>query len=190
GRVGVDLVPVELSSLTAAVTGLIEQTKIKTKKVVISIPESLVFTKIMQFPVMSSPELATAIKWEAEQAIPYPIDKLELSWVVLYKPKSAVSGEKMKVMVVGVPSKVSNSYVNFLDTIGLEPIRMENEILSMVRSLIVTRKLSGISMIIDIGHSTTKIVVSDGNEIFTNYVSPLGGGAFTKIIAVFLILRR
>lgn len=183
GRVGVDLVPVEQVSLINAIKNLVEQSKLKTKKVVISIPESLVYTRIMQFPVMSTPELATAIKWEAEQAIPYPVDKLELSWVVLYRPKGTAPGEKMKVMVVGVPSKTSASYVNFLDSLGLEPIRMENEILSLVRTLISFRKLSGISMIIDIGYSTTKIVVSDGNEIYTNYVSPLGGGAFTKIIA-------
>lgn len=183
GRVGVDLVPAEQSLLISTVKDLVERLKVKTKKVVVSIPEPLVFTKVMYFPFMSTPELATAIRWEAEQSIPYPVDKLELSWVVLYKPKGSAAGEKMKVLVVGVPSKTSDSYVNFLDSAGLEPVRFENEVLSLTRSLVALRNLPGISLIVDIGYSGTKMAVTDGKDLFANYVSPLGGQAFTKIIA-------
>lgn len=183
GKVGVDLVPAEIAVLSDAVKGLIAQLKPKSKKVVVSMPESLVFTKIMSFPFMSSPELATAIKWEAEQVVPYPIDKLELSWVVLYKPKSSFSGEKMRVLVVAVPTKISNAYVTFFDNLGLEVVRIENEELSLVRSLISARKLPGVSLIVDIGFSTTKMVVSEGTQVYNNYVSQLAGMAFTRIIA-------
>lgn len=183
GRVGADLIPSEEAALVNAIKGLLAGLKIKLKKVVVSIPESLVYTKVMQFPFMSTPELATAIKWEAEQTIPYPIEKLEISWVVLYKPKSVSSGEKMKVLVVGVPGKVSNSYVNLLESLNLETLRIENEILSAIRSLISFKKLAGVSLIVDIGHSATKMVIAAKDELYSNYVSPLGGGAFTKIIA-------
>ncbi len=183
GRAGVDLVPAEQTALLEAVKKLLTESKIKTKRCVVSIPESLVFTKIMSFPFMSSPELATAIRYEAEQVIPYPIDKLELSWVVLYKPKNALSGEKMSVLVVGVPAKVSLAYVNFLDNLGLEVIRVENEIISLVRSLVTSKKLPGVSMIIDIGFSNSKFVVADSSQVYANYVSTLGGMAFTRIIA-------
>ncbi|MBI2310629.1 pilus assembly protein PilM, partial [Candidatus Collierbacteria bacterium] len=127
GKIGVDLVPAEQNSLIDAVKAMLVANKVKNKKVVVSIPESLVYTRVMSFPVMSSPELATAIRWEAEQVIPYPIDKLELSWVVMFKPKNSSSTEKTKVLVVAVPSKISNAYVNFLDLLGLEVVRVENE---------------------------------------------------------------
>src|SRR3989338_3632125 len=67
GRVGVDLVPVEQSSLTEVIKNMLADNKIKTRRCVVSIPESLVFSRVMLFPVMSSPELATAIRFEAEQ---------------------------------------------------------------------------------------------------------------------------
>ena len=183
GKVGVDLVPVEQASLTETVKNMLAANKIKTKRCVVAIPESLVFTRVMLFPVMSSPELATAIRFEAEQVIPYPIDKLELSWVVLYKPKNALSGEKMRVLVVAVPTKTSNAYVNFMDTLGLEVVRVENEIISVTRSLVTARKLSGVSLIADLGFSNTKFVIADTSQIYTNYLSSLGGMAFTRIIA-------
>ncbi|MEK7525381.1 MAG: type IV pilus assembly protein PilM [Patescibacteria group bacterium] len=183
GKVGVDLVPVEQASLTETVKNMLAANKIKTKRCVVAIPESLVFTRVMLFPVMSSPELATAIKFEAEQAIPYPIDKLELSWVVLYKPKGALATEKMRVLVVAVPSKTSNAYVNFMDSLGLEVARVENEIVSVTRSLVTARKLPGVSLIADLGFANTKFVIADTAQIYSNYLSSLGGMAFTRIIA-------
>jgi type IV pilus assembly protein PilM len=179
----VDLVPADQTALLEAVRKLIAENKIKTKRCVVAIPESLVFTKVMLFPFMSSPELATAIRFEAEQVIPYPIDKLELSWVVLYKPKDSLSGEKMRVLVVGVPSKISKAYLDFMDNLGLEIVRVENEAVSLVRSLVTSRKTAGVSLVVDLGFSNTKFVVADGTAIYTNYVSSLGGMAFTRIIA-------
>lgn len=183
GKVGVDLIPTDLTSLIEAVKKLIASSGVKTKRCIVSIPESLVFTKIMMFPYMSSPELATAIRWEAEQVIPYPIDKLELSWVILYKPKDPLSGDKMRVLVVAVPAKVSKSYVDFIDSLGLEVIRVENEAVSLVRSLVMSRKQVGVSLIVDLGFSNSKFVVADSTQIYTNYISSLGGMAFTRIIA-------
>ncbi len=183
GRVGVDLVPAEQNTLIEAVKAILTANKVKTHRVVVSIPESLVYTKVMSFPVMSSPELATAIRWEAEQVIPYPIDKLELSWVVMYKPKNNLSTEKMRVLVVAVPSKISSAYVNFMDLLGLEVVRVENETVSLVRSMLIARKISGVSLVVDLGFSNTKMVVADTNQIYTNYLSSLGGMAFTRIIA-------
>src|SRR3990167_6337257 len=183
GKVGVDLVPADQSSLVDAVRGMLSINKVKKHRVVVSIPEQLVFTKVMSFPVMSSPELATAIRWEAEQVIPYPIDKLELSWVVLFRPKTNLGTEKMRVLVVAVPSKISSAYVNFMDLLGLEVDRVENEIVSLVRSLIIARKVAGVSLAVDIGFSNTRMVVADPSVIYTNYLSSLGGMAFTRIIA-------
>lgn len=183
GRVGIDLIPAELSALSVAVKGLIDSSKVKSKKVAVGVPEGLVFTRILSFPFMSTPELATAIRWEVEQTIPYPIDKLELSWEVMYRPKSASSGEKMRVYVVAVPNKVSSGMVSFMDNIGYEVIRMENEGLSLVRSSLEGKGELEVNMIVDVGFSNTKMVIADSNEIYASYVSPVAGLAFTKIIS-------
>ncbi len=183
GKAGADLVPAEKSVLVDTVKKLLATAKPSTRKVVVSIPELLVYTRVMQFPLMSTPELATAIKWEAEQVIPYPIDKMELSWVVLFKPKDLSSNEKMKVLVVGVPTKVSEAYIELLDSVGLEAVRVENELVSLVRATTTSKKLNGVTMICDIGYSGTRLVVADTNQVYANYNSPLGGMAFTKIIA-------
>jgi type IV pilus assembly protein PilM len=182
GRLGVDLIPAEYTALGEAIKKLFEENKIKNKKIVLAVPESLVFTRILSFPFMSSPELATAIRFEIEQVIPYPIDKLEISWEVLYKPNKPGSNEKMRVLAVAVPMKVSAGYVGLMDTLGIEIVRMENELLSLARSVLLV-KIRRMLTSVDIGFSTTKMVVCDTNQIYVNYVSPIAGMAFTKIIS-------
>lgn len=183
GRLGVDLIPAEYTALGEAIKKLFEENKIKNKKIVLAVPESLVFTRILSFPFMSSPELATAIRFEIEQVIPYPIDKLEISWEVLYKPNKPGSNEKMRVLAVAVPMKVSAGYVGLMDTLGIEIVRMENELLSLARSVFIGKDSTDVNLVVDIGFSTTKMVVCDNNQIYVNYVSPIAGMAFTKIIS-------
>lgn len=183
GRLGIDLVPAEYTALQLAIKKIIDGNKIKDKGVVLAVPESLVFTRILSFPYMSSPELATAIRFEIEQIVPYPIEKLELSWEILHKPNKTSSGEKMRVLVVAIPSKVSTGYVTLMDSIGIEIIRMENEALSLARSAFIEKEVQELDMVIDMGFSSTKMVIADANEIYTNYVSPVAGMAFTKIIS-------
>jgi type IV pilus assembly protein PilM len=183
GRLGVDLVPAEYTALGEAIKTMVVDNKIKNKKIALAIPESLVFTRILSFPYMSSPELATAIRFEIEQVIPYPIDKLEISWEVLFKPSKPDGNEKMRVLVVAVPMKVSSGYVGLMDSLGIEIVRIENELLSLARSVFIGKDSTEVDLVVDIGFSTTKMVICDTNQIYVNYVSPIAGMAFTKIIS-------
>jgi len=183
GKVGVDLVHKEKLLLAEEIKKLISESKVRKRSVVVSVPESLTFTRIMQFPVMSSPELASAIKWELDQIVPYPPDQIETSWVIMEKPNRAMKGEKMKVLVVAVPSRVSNAYVDFMALVGLEPIRLENESLSLVRGLLRKSKIPSPVLIIDMGASCTKMVIADNEKIYSVHVMPVAGLAYTRLIS-------
>lgn len=132
---------------------------------------------------MSTPELASAIKWELDQVVPFPPDKIEISWVVINKPKKKIGNEKMKVFVVAVPKKVTESYVKLLTLTGLEPERLENEVLSLARGLSGFIEDKGVNLILDVGASTTKMVVVEGDEIHLSHVVPLAGMAMTRMIS-------
>jgi len=183
GRSDVDLPTEQRAKLVEAVKVLIKESGIKSRSVVLSIPESLVFSRILRLPIMSSPELASAIKWELDQVVPFPPDKIEISWVVIDKPKKRVGNEKMKVFVVAVPKKVTESYVRFLALAGLEPERIENEVLSLARGLAGFTEDKGVSLILDVGASSTKMVVVEKDQMYLSHVVPLAGMAMTRMIS-------
>lgn len=183
GSSDVDLPVKQRADLAEVVKGLVKESGVKSRSVVLSIPESLVFSRILKLPIMSTPELASAIKWELDQIVPFSPDKIEISWVVIDKPKKVVGNEKMKVFVVAVPKKVTESYVKFLALTGLEPVRIENEILSLARGLARMTANKGVSLILDVGAGSTKMVVVEEDQIHMSHVVPLAGMAMTRMIA-------
>ena len=183
GNSNVELGAEQRLKLVEAVKALVKDSGVKNRSVVLSIPESLVFSRILKLPIMSTPEMASAIKWELDQVVPFPPDKIEVSWVVIEKPKKIVGNEKMKVFVVAVPKNVSEAYVKFLALVGLEPLRLENEVLSLARGLSKFTADKGVNLILDMGASSTKMVVVEKELIHLSHVVPLAGMAMTRLIS-------
>ncbi len=173
----------EKIALTDSLKTLLKDLGIKEKKVICSIAESQVFSKVLNFPVMSSPELATAIKWELDQTVPFPPNEVETSWTILEKPDKVTGDEKISVYVVAVPTNISEVYVQMLELAGLEPVRLENEIPALSRAFTNYLADANPSVICDFGAAGTNIVALGRNRLFSNFYVPVGGLAMTRLIA-------
>jgi type IV pilus assembly protein PilM len=154
----------------------------KEPSVVASLPESLTFSKLMKFPRMSMPELATAIKWDLDQSVPFPPNEIESSWSVVDK-NSFIPEDMVGAFVVAVPSKISELYVQLFELLGKEPLRLENESVPFTRAHTSLLNDSVPSFLIDIGASGTKIVLANKQMIFNSYFYSVGGSAMTKLIS-------
>lgn len=173
----------EKIALADQIKEMVKTANLRGKRVVASIPESLVFSRIMKFPVMSSPELATAIKWELDQSVPFPPNEVETSWAVLEKPNKVKGDEKISVYVVAVPTPVSDAYVQLLELLELDPLRLENEIPALMRAFSSMLSNDNPSVIANIGASGTGLVLVGKDKIFGNYYLPFGGTVMTKLVA-------
>lgn len=183
GKVGLDVTAAEKLNLAETVKRLIKESGVKKSDVVVSIPEQLVFSRLLELPIMSDPELATAVKWELDQVSPYPVLDMEYSWVAMERPKRVTGEEKMKVLAIAVPKKTAKDYLDFLSVLDLQPVRLENEAFSLVRSLVDSKKLMDKSLIVDIGASSTKMILASSGTINAIHVVSLGGLALTRLLA-------
>lgn len=173
----------EKIALADQLKGMVRNAGLHKKQVVASISESLVYSRVMKFPIMSSPELATAIKWELDQSVPFPPNEVETSWAVLDKPDKVKGDEKISVYVVAVPTQVSDMYVQLLELVELTPLRLENEIPAMMRAFTPSLSNEKPSILVNIGASGTGLVLSGKDKVFGNYYLPFGGIVMTKMIA-------
>ncbi len=167
--------------LVTAIKSLLSSLRIKTKKVVVGVPESLVYSKIMSFPVISTAELASAIRWQADQDIPLAHDKMELSWAIIDKPVRRSGDEKMDVAVVAVSKETSQGLVGLMDLCGLEPLRAENDGVALVRWANSTG-IGGNVLVLDVGASSTKMVYLSNSKVRFIYQYPVAGLALTRAI--------
>lgn len=173
----------EKIALTDSLKVIIKESGVRERKVVASIPEASVFSRVLKFPVMSSPELSTAIRWELDQSVPFPPSEVETSWAILEKPEKFEGNEKISVYVVAVPSHISETYVQILELIGLETVRLENEIPALCRAFSGSLTDDTPGVIVDWGASGTNIVVTGKTKLYGNFYVPVGGSAMTKMVA-------
>ena len=75
--------PFSNQEMSQLINKMVSQAKIGTKSVNISLPETHVFTRVIEMPVLSEKELSNAIYWEAEQYVPAPLDTVILDWKIL-----------------------------------------------------------------------------------------------------------
>ena len=172
--------------LIDAIRSVLRESGIHDKRVVASVPESYVYSRVIEMPAMPDQELDSAIRWEAEQFVPLALDEVEMDYVVIKRPQKGSSNRKMLVYLVASRKTYLSAYVDFLVEAGLEPIALENEAIALARTFFTVK---GVSLIVNLGALNTTIsVLSSGDLMFTRVI-PIGGIAITRALAQSLSLQ-
>ncbi len=137
--------------------------KIKTKYVVLSLPEEESFIQVIQMPRMTPKELKSAVVFEAENYIPLPIEDVYID----FQPISFNRGdsEHIDVLVVATPKRIVDAYVSCVKLAGLTPVCIEVESQSIVRALVKDEKSDQPVVLIDMGESSVDFIVFYGGSI-------------------------
>ena len=169
----------ELSNLAQVIKKLHKEAQISSKDVTIALPEEKVFTRIIKFPLLTDQEIASAIKWEAEQYIPIPISEAIIQHQIISRDEKGVS-PGVKVLLVAVSRNLVEIYVKLLQSAGLNAIKAETELLALSR---VLAPIDRVSLIIDFGASSTDIAICDKGILSFSRSIPTAGNAFTRAVA-------
>lgn len=167
--------------LAGIIRKLLVSSGISTNKVVTALPESQIFTRVIEMPALNEKELSSAIQWEAEQYIPIPRSEVILDFQILSRPTKNEEGQKMEVLLVAAPKLLVEKHVNLLKSAGLESMAIDTEVMSMTRAL--TDKVSPATAIVSLGAYTTDICVAHLGTLSQTRSISSGGEAMTKAIS-------
>lgn len=170
-------------ALAESIKNLLKEARITTNRVVTALPESQIFTRVVEMPQLSKQEMESAIDYEAEQYVPIPISEVRLTWQVI---SSRVGPDKktiMDVLLVAAPKNLIEKYLNILKTAGLNPVSLETETTAVIRALVQRIAGSPTTLVVSIGASTTDLtIVSDFQIKFTRSIAT-GGMALARGVA-------
>jgi type IV pilus assembly protein PilM len=156
--------------------------KIKTKKVICSLPETKAFLRIITIPQMDEHEIEEAVKWEMEANIPLSLDQVYYDWQII---PDALPEEKnkMNLLVVAIAKDAVDQTISVLESAGLYPVGLEIESIAQARSLLLEENKNATVLIVDIGDRRTSFsITKDGVPCFTSSI-PLCGQSFTDLIS-------
>jgi type IV pilus assembly protein PilM len=171
-----------METVAAAITRLLKDTGAKGRNVQIALPESRVFTRVIEVPALTDRELASAIKWEAEQYIPLPLDQVNLDYTVLRDAK-ATGTNKMDILLVAAPKLLLDKYLSILEFAQLSATRAETEIIASARALGRSLPNAKGVLIIALGAQTTDLAILRSGILFFTRSMAAGGDAITRAIA-------
>ncbi len=174
--------PEDLHKFAEAVKQIITSANIKQKEVNVALPESQVYTKIIEMPALSEKELAAALKYEMEQYIPLPLDQVKTDWQVL--SPSTAQNKTSRILLVAASLALIKKYETVLDELGLVPSTIETEMLSVHRSIFPLVNTASSNMIVHMGAATTNIAVVENGELIMVFTVDKGGIAITRAISL------
>src|SRR3989344_5408410 len=100
----------DLEAVAIVIKKLLKDAGATSRQAIVAPPESQVFTRVIDMPQLSPRELASAIKWEAEQYIPLPLDQVNVDFTVLRDSKKT-GKNTMEVLLVAAPKTLIEKYL-------------------------------------------------------------------------------
>lgn len=165
------------SQLIGEVKNLLKQANISTKNVVVGIPSNNMFTTVTDFPKLQGKELDKTIKYQADQYIPTKPEDSKIDYAVL--GESPVDSNKIEVLLASTTKKYAETRLDMLESLGLNVIAMEPDVFALSRA-VVPRDANEAIMILDMGASSTDLVVMYGNSPRLIRSIPIGGSTLLK----------
>lgn len=169
----------EYADLATAIKKLHTEAKISSREISVSLPEAHVYTRTVRFPLLTDSEIASAVKWEAEQYIPMPKEDAVIQHQVLEKREDVMPPQTL-VLLVAAPKSLVEKYQRVVNMAGLKLVAVETELMSLVRSLAPS---DGTTLVADLGARSADIAISKNTQLIFSRSIPTAGDAFTRAVA-------
>ncbi len=155
--------------------------KIQLKNVMISFPEEKAFMQVIQMPKMDEKELKTAVRFEAENHIPLPMEKMYFDFQIVQPQSNHL--DHTDILIAAIPKETADPYISCVKKVGLCPRALEVESMSISRALIKDGLSPHPVLIIDFGRSTTSLVIFSGYSLRFTATIPVCSQNLTEAIA-------
>lgn len=150
--------------------------KITAERVIASLPESRIFTRIIDLPNLKDKDLKEAIDYEVQQSIPVSPDDLYVDWQIIAEDPKTIT-----IFLAAAPKSIVNSYVQLFDILKLEPLAIEMSLAADARAMVSNKEKVEPVIILDIGDQSSNVAIFDDNLRITGS-HPIGGGTIKNVL--------
>jgi len=145
----------------------------------LAIPGHLALTKLAKVPAVAGENLASTIRFETAQAIPFPLDKVAWSGVV-----TTNDGEEMELLISAAKLDAVEPLFAAAESAQLLPTHCEPTALALWRAL--SREVHEPVLLVDVGVRSTQVIIGGGGAPLYLRTVNLGGNAVTRSLAQML----
>ena len=159
---------------------ILRSSGIKPGPLVVSLSGQMVFPRFAKFPAVGdAAKLDQLVGYEIEQNVPFPIDEIVSDCQFL---GTTPEGEKAALIVAAKLEGV-RAVTESAQSAGLKPLVVDVSPIAVCNALRYSNpKLSGCTVVLDIGAKTTNLIILENEKIYNRSI-PVAGNTITKEIA-------
>lgn len=161
---------------------LVKAAGVGNRNVRVSLPEALVFTRVVRLPMLTDQEVAAAIKWEADQYIPIPIKEAIVQHQIIGRREKATPPEVV-VLLVAAPRVLVEKYLQILQGAHLTVEVVETELISLSRALSLTDRTG---LLMDFGARNLDLAISKSGALLFSRSIPTASDVLTRALSTSL----
>lgn len=169
-----------------AVREMLKKGQFKGRRVVSVLHSSQLHIKNVRLPHMSPAEMAEALQWEAKERFEFELPKGRIPYINAGEVRQGAE-TRDEIILIAVPQQVIDEHLEILDEIGLQPDHIDPEPIAIFRTferfLRRSKDEQTVSIIIEIGYSSTRVVVARGPQILFLKTIDIGGRRFNEVVA-------
>lgn len=135
------------------------------KYIVAGISGQQCLTKMLEFPSLENKEVDQAVRFQADNYFPLPLDQEYLDWLILEEDNRKVN----RILACAAPKSVINDYLTIFNQLLLYPVAFEPLPIAIFRSLPREAKQTGLIVDLD-GDTANLLFLRDGNLVANSLV--------------------
>lgn len=138
--------------------------KIHSPWVAASLPEPQTFLKLIEVESTAEALSNEDVLYQTRKHLPFDLEEAYLDWHLC---QQCQDGQNAKALVGAAYKTIADSYTYLLESVGLQPITLEVEAVSLSRALITTDKIytSEARAILDLGATRSSLIIFDNNSV-------------------------
>jgi type IV pilus assembly protein PilM len=173
---------VDVDTVAGAIKRLWAEGGFKSKQVIVGVASQRVIVRQAELAAMAEADLRSALRFEAQDLIPIPIDDAELDFSVLdARIEHGTDEPTMRILLAAAQSEVVNAHLAAVGAAGLSASVVDVAPLALLRAF--PESPSASEAIIAVGAGLTNVVVRESGVPRFVRVLSVGGGDVTAAIA-------
>ena len=168
----------DVESIQEGVANLLKSEKVSSCKVIVSISGQSIFTRFVKLPRISKKKVEQVVRYEAQQQIPFPIEKVIWDYQLYRRPKSS----EVEVYLAAVKRDIIDSLLKELAPLKIDIVSIQPSPVALYNFTVFNQDIKENSIILDIGAKTTDVIITKRRRLWIRSI-PIGGKELTEALS-------
>ena len=155
----------------------------KERRVVLGVAGLRAITRELDMPPLNPDELDDAVRFQADQVVPFPMDQTAISSKVIAQFTDEDGAPQIRVLVAAAHRELIDGVVGVVQEAGLEPVGIDLDTAALARALNDPGYAEGAEVVVSVGAGLTMVVVHQKGQLQFVRTIDLGGASITQAIA-------